>query len=72
MDDTPLMVVLSFRGIQQTADRNVMEFNRGKCKELSSWRNEIMHEYMVIANWLEQLTLYYLGVLADYRSAIYP
>ena len=38
--------------LEKWADRNLMQFNKGKCKLLHLGRNKPMHQYMLGAKWL--------------------
>ncbi|KAK4810852.1 hypothetical protein QYF61_008824 [Mycteria americana] len=39
--------------LEKWADRNLMQFNKGKCEVLHLGRNNPMHQYMMGADWLE-------------------
>ena len=39
--------------MEKWAYRNIMKFNKGKCKILRLGRNSPMHQYTLGANWLE-------------------
>ncbi|PKU42856.1 rna-directed dna polymerase from mobile element jockey-like [Limosa lapponica baueri] len=40
-------------GPEKLADRNIMNFNKGKCKVLHLGRSKSMHQYTLRASWLE-------------------
>ncbi|KAK4811082.1 hypothetical protein QYF61_016368 [Mycteria americana] len=54
--DTPEDCAASQRDLdrlEKWADRNLMQFNQGKCQVLHLGRNNPMHQYMLGAAWLE-------------------
>ena len=39
-------------GLEKWADRNLMKFNQGKCQVLYLGRNNPIHQYMPLTDWL--------------------
>jgi len=54
--------------LESWAERNLMKFNKGKCKVLHLGRNTPMHQYRLGVDLLESSSVErYLGVLVDDR-----
>jgi len=52
--------------LESWAERNLMKFNKGKCKVLHLRRNNPMHQYRLGAGLLESSSVEkYLGMLVD-------
>jgi len=54
--------------LESWAERNLMKFNKGKCRVLHLGRNSPMHQYRLGVDWLESSSVERdLGVLVDNR-----